>query len=286
MTELDPNRVGTPLTIYGHVTDWMPIKPINKKYMSILVVYSYEDGAGTKTEGSASSQSSFLLKTVEFVAATIATYFTLSDESLDDLPEAMEEISIIGPDKIKDNIDSQILGSAGNDTSTIKGLYAASKHTDFTGSTTYAASIASPSIVDVIACAKHQGESNKYLMDTVVMNSLDILKLAAAKDQLDNSKTDRRVAFNNLGEPVAVCGLVIRKNTSQTVNTLTVLANNTLQIGDRKQMAMEIGYNGTDFTEGQKTVRIGVRLAFAVRDAAAVIYCDDIATAISNIATV
>ena len=57
LTELDPSRVGIPLTIYPHVIDWMPSKPIQRPYMSILVVYSYEDGAGTKTEGSASETS-------------------------------------------------------------------------------------------------------------------------------------------------------------------------------------------------------------------------------------
>lgn len=51
LTDLDANRVGTPLTIYPHVVDWMPVKGITKKYMSILVVYTYIDGSGTKTEG-------------------------------------------------------------------------------------------------------------------------------------------------------------------------------------------------------------------------------------------
>ena len=48
-------------------------------------------------------------------------------------------------------------------------------------------------------------------------------------------------------------------------------------------MRLEIGYDGNDFTEGYKTVRINVRLAFAVRDALAVIYCSDLDTAVSDI---
>ena len=101
LTELDPNRVGIPLAVYPHVMDWMPERRIMKPYMSVLVAYSYEDGAGTKTEGSAPTQSSFLFKTVEFKTFTIGTYFTLSDETLDDLEEALDEISIVAPDKIK-----------------------------------------------------------------------------------------------------------------------------------------------------------------------------------------
>jgi HK97 family phage major capsid protein len=254
--------------------------------MSILVVYSYEDGAGTKTQGSTAAKSSFLLKTVEFVTATIGTKFRVTDESLDDLPEIMQEIAIVAPSKIKDNIDSQILGSAGDDTSTIKGLYAASKHTDFAGATTYAATIPNANKVDVISLMKDQIETNKYIGTDLSVNPLDLRKIAAEKDQLDNSKIDRRVTFDALGEPLAICGLMIRRNTNQTINTLSVLAKEMLQIGDRKQMTLEVGYDGNDFTEGWKTVRINVRLAFAVRDAAGVIYCDDLATAVTNISTI
>lgn len=43
-------------------------------------------------------------------------------------------------------------------------------------------------------------------------------------------------------------------------------------IGKGKEMTMEIGYNGTDLTEGQKTVVFKTRVAFAVRDKLGVIY--------------
>jgi len=283
LTDLDPNRVGTPLAVYAHVQDWMPVKPVTERYMSILVVYSYEDGAGTKTQGSTATKSSFLLKTVEFVTATIGTKFRVTDESLDDLPEIMQEIAIVAPSKIKDNVDYQILGSAGDDTSTIKGILAASKKTDFASATTYAATIPNANKVDVVSLMKDQGETSKYILDTVILNPLQVRKLAAEKDQLDNSKIDRRVTFDALGEPVAMCGLLIRRNTNLADNAAIVLAQNMVQIGDRQQMSLEVGYDGNDFTEGWKTVRINVRLAFAVRDPLAVIYCSDIDTAVSDI---
>jgi hypothetical protein len=286
MTELDPTRVGIPLAVYRHVTDWMPVKTISNKYMSLLVVYSYEDGAGTKTQGSTATKSSFLLKTVEFVSATIGTKFRLSDESLSDLPEAMDEIARVAPSKIKDNIDVQILGSAGDDTSTIKGLYAASKHTDFASATTYLAMWPSPTRVDVIALMKDQAETSKYLVNTVILNPLDVRKIAAEKDQLDNSRIDRRVTFDALGEPIAICGMLIERNANQIADSVTVLDRNQVQIGDRMQMTLEVGYDGNDFTEGYKTVRINTRLAFGVRDPLAVIYCSGLDAAVAQIASV
>ena len=283
LTELDPNRVTTPLTFYPHVTDWMPVKGISKKFMSILVVGTYFDGAGTKTEGSSATLSSFYLTTVEFASVVIGTKFRLSDETLDDLPEAMEEIALVGPSKIKDNIDSQILGTAGNDTTTIKGMYVAAKHTDFAGSTTYLATIPQANEIDVIETMKLQAATSKYKADTVIMNPADIMIITAQKDQLDNSRTDRRVVFNALGEPIAIGGLVVRANDQQTANTCCVLDSKQVQIGDRKQMTLEVGYDADDFSTGHKTVRVNVRLAFAVRDALAVIYCDDLSAAVTNI---
>ena len=281
MTELDAKRVGIPLTIYPHVIDWVPSKTISRKYMSLLVVYSYSDGADTKTQGSAAGQSSFLLKTVEFVSATIGTYFRLSDETLDDLPEAMEEIAVVGPSKILDNIDGQILGSAGDDTSTIKGLFAASKKTDFAA--TWDGTIPSATIVDLIEKMKLQVEGSKYHADVVLMNATDISDLGSKKDQLDNSITDRRVVWSTIGEPIFACGLRIIKSTTMTVDTMAVLDSKQLMIGKRKDMTLEIGYDGNDFTEGQKTVVIKVRLAFGVRDALAVIYSSGVDAAVTAI---
>ena len=285
LTRLDPQTVGTPLAVYQHVVDWMPVKPIDGKFMSILVVYDYQDGSGTKTQGSTALKSSFLLKTVEFVSATIGTKFRVSDESLADLPQVMDEIARVAPSKIKDNIDYQILGSAGDDTTTLKGLYAASKHTDFASATTYAAKVPNAGKIDVLSMMKDQAETSKYIVDHIIINPLDVRLLAAEKDQLDNSKIDRRVTFDALGEPLAICGMLIKRNTNQTANTVAVVAKDQLQIGDRMEMRLEIGYDGNDFTEGYKTIIVNVRLAFAVRDPLAVIYCDALDTAVSLITT-
>jgi hypothetical protein len=285
LTELDPSRVGVPLALYPHVTDWMPSKTITRPNMALLVVYSYSDGAATKTEGSASTISSFLLKTVSFKAFFIATYFTLSDETLDDLNEAMDEIAVTAPSKILDKIDGYILGTAGDDSSAIGGLFSGSvtKHTDFAGATTYLNTIAAANEFDVISTMKLQAETSNYMPDVVIMNPTDVNKLAAKKDQVDNSITDRRVVFNVIGEPVAVCGLRIIKSTAITADTLAVVDSKQLMIGKKKDMTMEIGYNAADFTEGQKTVVLKVRLAFGVRDPLAVIYCDGLAAAVANI---
>jgi regulator of replication initiation timing len=288
LTELDPQRVGIPLTLYPHVTDWMPSKTITRPNMALLVVYSYSDGTAVKTEGSASTISSFLLKTVSFQSFYLATYFTLSDETLDDLPEAMEEISITAPSKIYDAIDTAILGTTGDDSSAIKALFSASgtyKFTAFASGTTYIASTTNANKIDVLSKMKLQCMASKYRPDTVIINPSDIESLAAEKDQLDNSKFDRRVIYNVLGEPASICGLRIVLSTAITADTIGVLDSKQLMIGKRKDLTMVMGYNGTDLTEGQQTVVLKVRLAFGVRDPLAVIYCSGLAAAVAVITT-
>jgi hypothetical protein len=280
LTELDPTRVGIPLTIYPHVLDVFPVKSISKAYMSLLIVYSYEDGADTKVEGAASTKSSFLLKTQEFKAFFIATNFVLSDETLDDLNEALDEIAIVAPDKIQDKIDGKILRATGDDASDIMGIMNAAKSTAY-ASAFGAASTAGAYIVDVIADAKLQAENNKYRPNAVYLNPTEIAKLAAKKNTFEDSKSDKRVTYDVLGNAVAVCGLRILQSTSMAVNTALVLDLSQTMIGRRRDMTMEIGYNGTDLTEGQKTVVIKIRVAFGVRDKAAIIYVSDIAAAVA-----
>jgi hypothetical protein len=282
LTDLDPNRVSIPLTIYPHVINVMPKKQISKPNMALLVVYTYWDGSGTKPEGTASGKSSFLFKTVSFPAFYIATYFTLSDETLDDLQEALDEINLVAPDAINDKIDSKILSTAGDDSSDIKGLFAAAKSTAFVPGT-YPNFVKGATLIDLIACMKLSVEASKYMPDTVWMNPTDIAKLAALKNDISDSVSDRRIVFGAFGEPVAVLGLTIRKNTNVTADTMAVGKMGTLMLGIRKDMTMEIGYNGTDLTEGQKTVVIKTRVAFGVRDAKATVYSATVAADIVSI---
>ncbi len=283
LTELDPERVGIPLTVYQHVIDVFPSSPISKPYMSLLVVYDYQDGAGTKTEGSAPTQSSFLLKTVEFKAFDIATYFTLSDETLDDLPEAMDELGMVAPDKILASIDGKILRDGGNGTTDIKGLFVgADTCTDFVASD-YSATVVGANKVDLISKMKLAIRKNKYAANFVGLNSTDIEEIQTYKDLLNNSIADKRLQFNTNGDLVKIAGLTVFENDSITANTCIVGSTAKLKIGIRKGSTMQIGYNGTDFTEGQKTVKVNLRLAFGVRDKAAFQYSSSMSADVDTI---
>lgn len=280
LTDLDPQRVSIPLTIYPHVMDVFMKKGITRPYMSLMVVYEYENGVATKTEGAASTKSSFKLKTVEFKAQTIATHFIVSDETLDDLEEVLDEISVVAPDKIHDAIDEKILDDAGDDVTDIKGLFHADKSTAY-ATALGAGSVDNAYIVDLIADAKLQAENAKMRPNAVMLNSTEMVKLGAKKNTMEDSKTDKRVVYGANGEPTFVCGLAVIKNAVMDNDTLCVFDNRQPWIGVRKDITMEIGYNGTDLTEGQKTIVLKCRIAFGVRNKLGVIYVSGIAAAVT-----
>lgn len=279
LTELDPQRVGIPLNIYPHVLTYFMVKSISRPYMALLVVYSYEDGTATKAEGAASTKSSFLFQTVKFPAVYVATHFVLSDETLDDLNEVLDEIAATAPDKINEKIDSYVLGIAGDDITTIKGIRTAAK------STAYATVFGATSVdgayeVDVVCDMKQQCENNNYIPNVLLINPADVALLAAKKNTFEDSKSDKRVVYGPTGAPTYIDGLLIVRSRQIPKNQYIVLDNRQPWIGRRQDMTMELGYNGTDLTEGQKTLVIKIRLAFGVRDKAAVIWCADVAAAV------
>ena len=284
LSELISGVYGTPLTIYPHVLDYFPQRNINKPNMSMLVTYTYVDGAGTKTEGSAGSKSSFLLKTVSFPAFFIDTYIPLSDETLDDIEEVLSEINRLAPDKIKDSLDSKIYADSGNDTSDIMGMFVnGSKCTDFVPAT-YENSVVGANDIDTIEAMIASCETNKYMPDTVGLNPTDIRnKFNSLKNALNDSVKDNRVVFVN-GNLVSICGLRVIRSTAIAANSCFVGAiNKVALLGIRKAMSMEIGLNGTDFTERQKTARIGMRVAFGVGDPLGIIYCSNMSSALETI---
>jgi len=138
-------------------------------------------------------------------------------------------------------------------------------------------------LIDVIAKMKLSCLANKYRPSIVLLNPDDIDNIAALKDGLDNSILDRRMRFDSIGNPISIAGLRIIASTTIVQNTAIVLDSTKTVIGKRRDMTLEIGYNGTDFTEGQKTVMIKIRVAFAVRDKAGIIYSSDLAAAKATI---
>ncbi len=260
-----------------------PIRNVSTKYMGIIVENTYVDGSATTAENTAAGKSSVLFETQEFKVFKINTYFHIPEENLDDVDFLMDELGRLAPDKILTKADSKILSNAGDNSTDIKGLFVAGNFTAFTGSTTYVNSQQGADIVDVIRKMKLQANVANYNPNVVGMNPQDIDILEGLKDLNENSKFNRAVKYDNMGNVVSVLGLRLMKNKQITANTMVVLDNSKTAIGIRKDITMQIGLDSDDLTKGMRTIVFGMRLAFGVKDAGAVIYTTDIETSISDI---
>jgi HK97 family phage major capsid protein len=282
LTTLVPGVFGNPLSIYPHVLDYFPQRPCLTS-LSMLVSYSYTDGTQVQPEGNASGKSSLLLKTVEFPTFRVSTYISMTDKMLDNLPEALAEISRIAPDKVKSRLDEFVYRTTGDDSTTIKGMFSAAKSTAFVADT-YADSVVGANYIDLIEAMVLQCELSEYQPGVLGLNPSDIrIKFNSLKNQLDDSVKDNRVTFTN-GKLSSVCGLSVVASPKITANTCFVGAiMDVALLGINKNLTLEIGLNGTDFVEGQKTARIGMDVAFGVGDPLGIIYCSDMTTDLDTI---
>jgi HK97 family phage major capsid protein len=282
LSEIVGPRVTIPLAVYPHVTQVFSVKNIRKPSMALMVMYGYEDGAATKTEGAASSKSSLLMKAVAFKAFYIATHFVLSDETMEDLDEVIDEIGSIGPDKVLSAVDSKVLGTGGDDVTDIKGI----RTTGTTGKSTAFDAASAPDVPsgtakrpDVYAAMKLQALNAGYKPNLLLISADDEFKIGADKNTLSDSRQDRRVAYGSEGLPTYTSGLRIAINNGIPANQAIVLDNSLAWIGIRRGLTVEIGLNGTDLVEGQRTIVIKIRVAFGVRDKAGIIWSSNVENA-------
>ncbi len=279
LSEIVGPRVTIPLAVYPHVTQVFSVKNIRKPAMALMVMYGFDNGVATKAEGVASVKSSLMMKAVSFKAFYIATHFVLSDETMEDLDEVIDEIGAIGPDKILSAVDGKVFGTAGDDSTDIKGI----RTTGVTGKSTVFDAAAAPDVpsgtakrADVYAAMKLQAYTAGYKPNLLIIPPDDEFKIGADKNTLSDSRQDRRIAFDAQGMPSFVAGMKIAVNNGIPANQAIVLDNSLAWIGIRRGLTVEIGLNGTDLIEGQRTIVIKIRVAFGVRDKAGIVWSSNV----------
>lgn len=281
-TEYDKQIVQIPLNNDIKTLQVFPVRNVTTKYMGIIVENTYVDGSATTAENTAAAKSSVLFATEEFKVFKINTYFHIPEENLDDVDFLLDELGRLAPSKIMTKLDSKILSTAGDGSTDIKGLLAAGNHTDF-DTTTYADSQKDADMTDLIRKMKLQADVANYSPNVVIMNPADIDKLEGLKDLNENSKYNRAVKYDGMGNVLSVNGLRVIKNKQITADTMVVLDAAATTIGIRKDINMQIGLDSDDLTKGMRTIVFGMRAAFGVKDNGAVIYSDSIDTDIGII---
>lgn len=281
-TVYDPSLVQIPLNNDTHVTQIFPIMNIKTKYFGILVEITYVDGSDTKAENTASDKSSVIFKTEEFKVFTIPTHFHISEEQLEDVDYLLDELSRLAPDKINTKFDSKVLSASGDGSTDIKGLFVAGNHTAFTVAT-YTDTVPDANILDLIGKMKLQASLTNFAPNVVLLHPQMIDEIEGLKDLNENSLFNRTVKYDPNGNLNFIKGLKVISSKQMGTNTVFVGSSEAAKIGVRRDMTMVIGLDSDDLTKRMRTVVFGMRAAFGVRQAGAMIYEDDAAASIALI---
>lgn len=264
-----------------HAVQFLPTDPIVNKYMGVLVEHTYYDGAAAKAEGSAATQSSIKFKTVEFKAIEYATYFRVSKENLSDLPRLESKLNRIAPDKILGTLDSAIFSTTGDNSATAWGMYYAGNYVAF--SATGLGTVTGANIINLIGKMVLQAQLADEDVNIVILHPSRLSEIRNEKNELADSVTDRNVVFDNQGNVVSIWGLRVILTKKQTINQVTVMWNEAAEIGILEDASFEIGTNGSDLTEGMRTIVFWMRAAFGVGKPGAIFLSSDPDTDISLI---
>jgi HK97 family phage major capsid protein len=204
----------------------------------------------------------------------VAGYIKVSKEMLADLAFVRSEINMDLMEAIEQNIDDAILNGGGG--TSLVGLLG-NIPTFAAGS--FAATVPSANISDVIRIAKAQIEAANFMPTHVVLNPEDVAKIELTKAQ-DGAYT--YPMFLNMNMNVA--GLIVVSSNNITAGTLVVGDFTKLNIKFREDVNLQVGYENDDFTRNMVTILAEARLVSYVKgnDVNAFVEAD-IATAIAAI---
>ena len=185
----------------------------------------------------------------------VAAYIKVSKEMLADLSFVSSEINTELMEAIEQNIDfSLVNGAGGND---LNGLLAVAP--GFSAGS-FANSIPSANISDLIRICKAQIEAANFVPTHVVLNPEDVAKIELTKDA---SGAYTYPAFWDANMRVA--GLIVVSSNNITAGTMIVGDFTKFNIKFREDMNMSVGYENDDFTRNMVTILCEARLVAYVK---------------------
>ena len=149
-------------------------------------------------------------------------------------------------------------------------------------------------IVDVIKNAVLQAEligtadevSDKVI-DTIVLNPVDVANIESLKDQSDNSVRLAGLIVDASGKLSYIYGLRVISKKYVTANTAIFLNTTTapaVEIGNKQNMELIIGYDKSDdLSNGIVTIQLESEYAFGLGSVESIIYCSSISDAATEL---
>ena len=174
----------------------------------------------------------------------VAAYIKVSKEMLADLAFVRSEINTELMEAIEQNIDFSLLnGAGGNDLNGLLGVAPAFVPGTFAGT------IQSANIMDLIRIAKAQIEAANFTPTHVVLNPEDVAKI-----ELTKTSTGEYTYPAFWDANMRVAGLIVVSSNNIAAGTLVVGDFTKMNIKFREDLNMSIGYENDDFTRNMITI--------------------------------
>jgi hypothetical protein len=268
----------------------MPLAPI-ERYMAKVVEYSETDGTGQKAETTAAGDSSFLVKTEDFKIFQFGVKFRVHRNMLRQWVGLQQRIMTVGMERLRNKIATFLIdkAAAGDGTTIPYGLLSTGKYTAY-DLTLRASEVAAANIIDVIKNAVLQSqlmgttnEMGNKVVDTVLLNPVDVANIESLKDLQNNSVKLAGLVVDASGKLAYIYGLRVIAKKYVTANTAIFINTGmtpSVEIGTKQNLEVIIGYDKTeDLSKGIVTIQLESEYAFGLGDPETVIYCSDITAA-------
>jgi HK97 family phage major capsid protein len=223
---------------------------------------SFTNNAAPVAEGAAKPKSDKVFTAKVMPVETIAHYFKVSKQTLDDLPAveaAIENNGVYGVQLAEDN---QLLNGTGTSPQ-LKGF-----NTVATAAPAPAAGPPAPSVIDAMGAAYFDLAGKGYMPDGAVANPADWGQVALMRNSLGNYLFANPVDYSATPR---IWGMRLVLSAKQAAGTFLVgaFAGNS-QILDREEVNVQVAtQNEDDFIKNMVTIRVEERLVLLIFVAAA-----------------
>jgi HK97 family phage major capsid protein len=236
------------------VLDLIPSAPMNQAVEKYMEQTTRTHGAAERAEGGAYAESTFVYAEKTSDVRSIGDSIPVTDEQLEDESQVSGLLDQQLRFGVRQRLDGQVLTGTGVSPN-LRGI------NNVTGIQTQAKGTDSAIVAFLRALTKIRF-TGRAMPSGAIFHPNDWQDILLTQDANGN------FLFGNpfMGPgPQSLFGIPVAQSDAQTENTgLVGDFANFCRIGERRGVEVQIGYVGTQFTEGKKTIRAELRAAFTV----------------------
>jgi HK97 family phage major capsid protein len=211
-------------------------------------------------EGVVKNEGDLKYQEVSVEVKKVAGFIKISKEMLEDLAFVRNEVNT----DLMETIDNQIENNLLNGNGAGANLNGIINQAQAWSAGTFANTVTSANLADVVRTSVAQIETNKFIASHVVLHPRDVAKLSLSKTTAGEYTYGAFVVHPVTGDPI-IAGLPIISTTWMTEGNFLVADMTRAQVRMREGMNIQVGYEGDDFKRNMVTILCEARLVSFIK---------------------